>query len=66
MTGMPEEELSAIEFSHNSGLVLMDDDTWLSREDAILAVGVDMVAELRARTRGFLERAGAQVDDEQP
>lgn len=37
--GMPEEEVSAILFSIDAGLVLMEDDTWVSREEAVDLLG---------------------------
>lgn len=63
--GMPEEELSAIEYSHSAGLVLMENDAWLTEEDAIAAVGAEEVAHLRAVTGEFLERTRARVDNEE-
>lgn len=46
--GMPEEEVSAIEFSIDAGLVLMEDDTWVTREDAAEMLGEEATEALIA------------------
>lgn len=47
--GVPEEEVRAIEFSRKQGLVLIEDDTWLSEANAISAVRAQEVALLPGR-----------------
>lgn len=60
-----EEYLDIIEENLDDGNVLMDDDRWIVEEEAIAEVGVEEVARLRARTRAFLNRARAELGEEE-
>lgn len=46
--GMPEDEVSAIEFAIDEGLILMEDDTWVSRGEAVELLGEEATQALIA------------------